>query len=57
MHASPTRLIVAGVIGWLILASVGPTLIELMRAAVPLVIAVGVVFAVLRLVLFHTRRW
>lgn len=37
-----------------LLAAVGPTLIALLHAAVPLVIAVGVVVAVLRLVWHFT---
>lgn len=40
-----------------ILVAAGPTLIELVNAAVPLVIVAGVVVAVLRLVFFHTRKW
>jgi len=40
-----------------VLVSAGPTLVGLMDAAVPLVIAAGCVAAVLRLVFFHTRRW
>jgi hypothetical protein len=40
-----------------VLVAAGPTLVALANAVVPLVIAVGVVVAVLRLVFFHTRRW
>lgn len=40
-----------------VLVSAGPTLVKLAHAAVPLVVAVGAVVAVLRLVFFHTRRW
>jgi len=40
-----------------VLVAAGPTLVALANAAVPLVIAIGIVVAVLRLVFFHTRRW
>jgi hypothetical protein len=57
---SPSRLVpglVACVVLLAVLVSAGPTLIALIHAAVPLVIAIGLVAAVLRLVFFHTRRW
>lgn len=40
-----------------LLLTAGPTLVALAQATVPLAIALGVVVAALRLVLFHTRRW
>lgn len=52
-----TTFLVASVVALCLLVAAGPTLVVLAQAAVPLVIALGVVAAVLRLVLFHTRRW
>lgn len=49
--------LVVSLVAMTLLVSAGPALSELLRAAVPLVIAVGIVVAVLRLVFFHTRRW
>jgi hypothetical protein len=40
-----------------VLVSAGPTLVALAHAAVPVVIAVGIVAVIVRLVFFHTRRW
>jgi hypothetical protein len=40
-----------------VLVAAGPTLVALANAAVPLVIAIGIVVAALRLVFFHTRKW
>jgi hypothetical protein len=48
---------VGAVVALAMLVSAGPALVALANAAVPLVIAIGVVAAVLRLVFFHTRRW
>lgn len=42
---------------WLVLMSVGPLLVVLFHAAVPLVIAAGLVFVAVRLTLYFTRRW
>lgn len=53
----PTSFLFAVIVTWAVLLSVGPVLVVLIHAAVPLVIAAGVMVAVLRLVLFHTRRW
>jgi hypothetical protein len=53
----PVLYIVIGIIALSVLVSAGPTLVALVNAAVPLVVAVGVVAVVLRLVFFHTRRW
>lgn len=38
-----------------VLVSAGPTLVALAHAAVPLVVAVGIVAGALRLIFFHTR--
>jgi hypothetical protein len=46
------------VIGCLVVvAAVSPALISLSSALVPLVVAVGVAFTIVRLVFVHTRRW
>lgn len=55
--SSPVRLLIVAVAIWLVLVSAGPTLVELFHAAVPLVIVVGLVVAVLRLIHFHTNKW
>ena len=52
-----TGFLVAAIVGLAVLVSAGPTLVALAHAAVPLVIAVGIVAVVLRLVVFHTRNW
>jgi len=52
-----TAWLIAAVVGLAVLVSAGPTLVSLIHAAVPLVIAVGVVALLLRLVYFHTRKW
>jgi hypothetical protein len=49
--------LIVGVVALTILVAAGPTLVSLAHAALPLVIAGGVVAVVLRLVFFHTRRW
>jgi hypothetical protein len=56
-HKSPTTVIVAAAAGLMVIASLAPKLIALSDALVPLIAVVGVVVIVLRLVLFHTRRW
>lgn len=56
---SPTKLmtyLVVAIVSLSVLVSAGPTLIALAHAALPLVIAGGLVAAILRLVFFHTRR-
>jgi hypothetical protein len=53
----PGRLLFVLIIVLAVLVAAGPTLVALVHAAVPLVIAGGVVAVVLRLVFFHTRRW
>jgi hypothetical protein len=57
MHGKSITVLLVAVVVWAVLVSAGPTLIELIHAAVPLVIVAGVVAAVLRLVVFHTRKW
>lgn len=57
MHGKSITVLLVAVVIWAVLVSAGPTLIELIHAAIPLVIVAGVVVAVLRLVVFHTRRW
>ena len=55
-HGSDNLLVTVLVI-WLVVMSVGPVLVVLFHAAVPLVIAAGLVFVAVRLVLYLTRRW
>jgi hypothetical protein len=47
--------LIISIVALSVLVSAGPTLIALVNAAVPLLIAGGIVAAVLRLVFFHTR--
>jgi hypothetical protein len=54
---SPLGALVAAIVLLAVLVSAGPTLIGLLHAAVPLVIAGGVVAAVLRLLWFFTDRF
>jgi hypothetical protein len=54
---SRTPQLVAALMLLLLLVSAGPTLIGLLHAATPLVIAVGVVVVVLRLVWHFTNRF
>lgn len=54
---SPATLVVTIAAVLMIVAALSPSLIALSHALVPLVVAVGVVGAILRLVFFHTRRW
>jgi len=56
MHHLTTYLAV-GIVTLLALAATGPALVALSHAAVPLIVAVGVVAIAVRLVFFHTRRW
>jgi hypothetical protein len=53
----PTNFLFTVLVAWLLLLSAGPILIVLIHAAIPLVIAVGLMVVLLKLVLFHTRRW
>ncbi len=48
--------LIVGIVALSLLVSAGPTLVALAEAAVPLVVAVGIVAVVVRLVFFHTRR-
>lgn len=57
VHSKPISLLLVAVVVWAVLVSAGPTLVSLIEAAIPLIIVVGVVAAVLRLVVFHTRKW
>lgn len=52
-----TTFLVVSMAALAVLASVGPTLVALSHALVPLIIAAGLVAAVLRLVYYHTRKW
>lgn len=54
-HAS--KYLLPALVAWAVLMSVGPTLVALLEVAVPLVVVVGIVVAIVRLVFFHTRRW
>lgn len=54
---APGNFLIACVFGVVLLAAAAPLLIELSRALIPFVVAVGVVAVILRLVFFHTRRW
>lgn len=56
-HGKPFSWLLAAVLLWAILASIGPTLIALINASIPLVIALGVVAIAWRLAFFHTRKW
>ena len=56
-HSKSISWLLAAILLWAILASVGPTLIALIDAAIPMVIALGVVAIALRIALFHTRKW
>ncbi len=53
----PVVVLVVAIVALSVLVSAGPTLVALVNAAVPLVVAVGLVAAILRVVFFHTRRW
>jgi len=60
MNRPPSRLVpglVAAIVLLAVLVSAGPTLVELAHAAVPLVIAVGVVAVVVRLVWWFSNRF
>jgi hypothetical protein len=45
------------ILGVLVLATVGPAVIDVVNALVPLVLVVGVVAAALRMLWFYTGRW
>lgn len=55
--SKPATLLLVAIVVLCLLVSAGPTLVALAHAAIPLVLVVGVVIAVLRLVFFHTRKW
>lgn len=56
-HKKAPNLMLTALVLWLVLVSVGPILVVLIHAAIPLVIVVGVVLIALRLVFSHTGRW
>jgi hypothetical protein len=49
----PPNLILTVLVLWVVLMSIGPVLVVLIHAAIPLIIVLGV----LAVALFHTRRW
>jgi hypothetical protein len=51
----PVVYLIVAIVALSILVSAGPTLVALAHAAIPLIVAVGIVAAVLRLIFFHTR--
>jgi hypothetical protein len=51
----PGWYLVVAIVALSVLVMAGPTLVALAHAAVPLVVAVGIVGGVLRLIFFHTR--
>jgi hypothetical protein len=51
----PVASLLIAIVALCLLVSAGPTLVALLSAAVPLILVVGLVAAVLRLVFFHTR--
>lgn len=55
--AKPPGLLITALMVFVLLAAAAPLLIELSRALLPLVVALGVVAVAVRLVFFHTRRW
>lgn len=55
-HKSPTTLIITAVAALLLVAAAAGPLIALSHALLPVIVAVGIVVAVLRLVFFHTRK-
>lgn len=57
MGYSPLGLLIASVMLLAVLVSAGPTLVQLAHAAVPLVIAGGVIAVVLRLVWWLSNRY
>jgi membrane associated rhomboid family serine protease len=53
----PINLVVLLLIGLVALVAAGPTLVGVIHALVPLVIATGVVAGLLRVAWFFTNRW
>ena len=51
------RTLVLALITISILVAAGPTIVCLAQALVPLIVAVGLTAAVVRIVWFYTRRW
>ena len=56
-HSSPGRFLFQMVVGLAVVLMVGPALVALAHALVPLVIAGGIVAVLLRLVWFFTTRF
>lgn len=52
-----TRFLVIAIVGLAALTAAGPTLVALAHAAVPLIIAGGVVILLVRAVWYFTNRW
>jgi hypothetical protein len=52
-----TWFLVIAIVGLAVLVSAGPTLVALLQAAVPLVVAVGALGIILRLVWHYTNRY
>ena len=52
-----TRFLTVALVALAWVTAAGPTLIALVRAAVPLVLVVGVVVVLLRAVWYYTNRW
>jgi hypothetical protein len=55
-HKSPTSLIVTVAAALILITAVSGPLIALSHALLPVIVAGGIVVAVLRLVFFHTHR-
>jgi hypothetical protein len=52
-----SRFLVIAIVGLAVLTAAGPTVVALTHAAVPLVIAAGVVTILVRAVWYFTSRW
>jgi hypothetical protein len=52
-----TRFLVIAIVGLAALTAAGPTLVALAHAAVPLIVAGGVVAILLRATWYFTNRW
>lgn len=51
------RSLVIGIIGLVVLSATGPILIALAHAAVPVIVAAGVVYLLVRAISFFSTRW
>jgi len=54
---SPPTYLLGLVVALLVVAAIAPALVSLAKAVLPLVIVLTIAAVVLRLVIFHTRRW